>query len=69
MIALNINKIRKEKGLSIRKLAKDCKLSRTTLDDIEKGRVKNPGIMQICKICKGIGKSPNDIIPEELWRE
>ena len=67
-IATKVKSIRLEKGMNRHEFSKLCNLPRTTLINIETGKTKNPCIMQICKICKALKKTPNDIIPERYYR-
>lgn len=68
MLSNNVKNVRLNLGLSAREFANRCNISRATLYDIETGRVKNPCVFQICKICKGGNTTPNDIIPEHYWK-
>lgn len=68
MLGKNIQRYRREKGISQRETAKRCKLSRTTYRDIESGKVKNPTLFNICRLCRGLDVSPNELIPEEYWK-
>lgn len=59
---------RQAKGLSIRKLSKISGVSRTYISDIERDICENPSVEIICKLCKVLGVTPNDIISEEYWK-
>ena len=50
MLAQNIKKFRKKKGLSQDKLAKLADVTHTTLVKLESGANKNPTLETICKI-------------------
>lgn len=62
-----LEKCRKEKGVSIRKLSLMTGVSRTYLTGLEEGIYENPGVRVICAICKALDITPNDIIEEEYW--
>ncbi|MDY3373341.1 MAG: helix-turn-helix transcriptional regulator [Terrisporobacter othiniensis] len=68
MISTNVKNARLNINLSMNQFAKKCNLARATLYDIETGRVKNPSVFQICKICKGAEITPNELIPKHYWR-
>lgn len=67
MLSTNVKNSRLSMNLSMNQFAKKCNLSRATLYDIETGRVKNPSVFQVCKICKGAGITPNELIPKHYW--
>ena len=67
MLEKNILKLRTERKLSQVVAARICNLPRTTYRDIESGKVKNPTLYQICRICKGFDVSPNELIPKKYW--
>lgn len=67
MLEKNILELRTERKLSQVAAAKICDLPRTTYRDIESGKVKNPTLYQICRICKGFNVSPNELIPKKYW--
>ena len=54
MIGTKIKKQRKKKGFSLKKLSELSGVSDSIISDIETGKVKNPGIMTILKIAKGL---------------
>lgn len=68
MLSENVLKYRNILGLSQVKTSKKCELPRTTYRDIESGKIKNPTLFQICKLCKGLEISPNDLIPNKCWK-
>lgn len=68
MLADNLIRFRREKEYSQAFLAKKCNLPRTTYRDIESGKVKNPTLYQICKLCIGLEISPNELIPEYYYK-
>ena len=68
MLSTNVKNARLNINLSMNQFAKKCNLARATLYDIETGRVKNPSVFQICKICKSTEITPNELIPKHYWR-
>ena len=69
MLRKNILRLRTEREISQLVAAEICSLPRTTYRDLEKGRVKNPTLSQICRLCRGFNVTPNDLIPKHLWQE
>ena len=69
MLGKNVRMYREERGISQREMAKICELPRTTYRDIEDGKIRNPTLNNICKLCKGFGISPNELIPRKYWKE
>lgn len=62
-----LEKYRKEKGYSVRKLSIQSGVSRTYITGIEEGIYDNPGIKVICALCRTLKVSPNDLIEKEYW--
>ena len=62
MLAQNIKKYRKKKGLSQDKLAKLADVTHTTLVKIESGANDNPTIKTLTKIAKALNVSINELI-------
>jgi len=63
-IGKQIQKYRKEKGLTQDELARKADLPYTTLAKIESGMVKNPTIMTLVKIAKILKVKIDDLIIE-----
>jgi transcriptional regulator with XRE-family HTH domain len=57
MLAENIRKLRKKKGLSQEKLARLADISNNTLIKIEQGIAKEPTITTVTKIASALGVS------------
>lgn len=68
-MVLKIQKFRKEMNLSISKLSYKSKVARGYITELEQGKYVNPGLTTICKLCKALKVTPNDLIDESLWRE
>lgn len=62
IIAKNIKKLRKEKGISQDRLSKLADLSSNTIVNIESGNNPNPTIETLQKIAKALGVSIEEII-------
>lgn len=67
-ISINLKKIRTSKGLSQSKLSQLSGIGRTTISDIENDRHSNTTIYVLCRICKSLEVTPNELIPEEMYR-
>lgn len=65
---LNLHEIRTGKGYSLNELSKLSGVSRVYISQIESGRYK-PTIQIICKLCRGLGVTPNDLIKEQYWKK
>ena len=62
IIAKNIKRYRKEKGLSQDKLSKLADVSHATIIKIESGGIQSPTIDTVQKIAKAFGVDINDLI-------
>jgi putative transcriptional regulator len=65
---LNIKKFRGEKNISIAELARRSGVTRSYICELENGTYANPGLKTICKLCKALRCTPNNLIPEKLYR-
>ncbi len=54
MVGMEIKKQREKKGFSLKKLSELSGVSDSIISDIETGKVKNPGVITILKIAKGL---------------
>lgn len=59
---------RKSKKLSKSKLSQLSGVSRAYISEIESGKYDNPGIKSVCKLCKALDVTPNELINEEYYR-
>ena len=64
LIEENIKNIRKEKGLNYREMARLTGVAISTLCNLELGRIKNPSIRLLTKICKGLDIGVKDLIKD-----
>ena len=65
MLAENIRRIRKKKGLSQEKLARLADISNNTLVKIEMGMAKEPTITTVKKIANALGVSIDILVMDE----
>ncbi|MDY4979197.1 MAG: helix-turn-helix transcriptional regulator [Candidatus Onthovivens sp.] len=66
--SLNLKKIRCERELSISQLSYKCGIARGYLYELENNTYDNPSLKIICKLCRGLKISPNELINQELWK-
>jgi transcriptional regulator with XRE-family HTH domain len=63
---LRILELRKSRGWTQKQLSKKSGVSRSYISELERdGHVATVDIL--CKLCKGLEVSPNDIIEEKYW--
>lgn len=67
-ISTNLRNIRIKKGLSQSKLSKLSGIGRTTINEIESDRHSNTTIFVLCNLCRALEITPNDLIPEEMYK-
>lgn len=67
-ISNNLKKLRIAKGLSQSELSQLSGIGRTTISDIENDRHSNTTIYVLCRLCKSLEVTPNELIPEEMYR-
>lgn len=67
-IRLRTEALRKKKKWSLVQLSKKSGVARGYLCELEKGKYENPGGNIICKLCKALETTPNDLIEEKYWR-
>lgn len=65
---LNLKKLRIGKKYSISKLSRLSGVSRAYITQIETRQYHNPTVEVICKLCKALNVSPNELIKEEYWK-
>ena len=64
MLAENIKRYRKEKGLSQRALVRASDVTYSELSKIEAGYIQNPGVITVKKIAMALGVSLDDLMKE-----
>lgn len=62
IVAKNIKRYRKEKGLSQDKLARLADISHAAIVKIESGGIQSPSIDTVLKVAKALGVSVEDLI-------
>lgn len=62
MISKNIERIAKEKNITMYRIAKDSNLSMSYVWEICKGKRENPSITVISKIAKVLGTTVDELI-------
>ena len=67
-IGKNLERIRRSKRLSKLELSKSSGVSRSYISEMESNKYSNLSLEVICKLCKALEITPNDLIPEELYR-
>lgn len=65
IVALNLTKLRRKKKLSQLQLSKRAGVSRSYISGIEAGKY-DPTTNIVCKLCKALGCTPNDLIKCEV---
>ena len=62
MLAENIRRLRKKRGLSQEKLARLADISNNTLIKIEQGIAKEPTITTVSKVASALGVSIDELV-------
>lgn len=65
IIALNIRKLRLEKGISQEDLSADCGFFRTYVGLVENGK-KAPSAFSVYRLAKGLGVPVSEIFPSTI---
>lgn len=67
-ISKKINKICKERNISVNKLASMSLLTQSTVQHLVNGDSKNPKLLTIIRICDGLGMSLQEFFADDLFR-
>lgn len=67
MINENLTKVISDAGITGYKLSKLSGVSETYIRDLTSGRIVNPGIKIVDKLCKTLGIKRNDLLGNEEW--
>lgn len=67
-IAIKINRICKEKNISINKLACMSCLTQSTLQHLANAESKNPKLLTIIRICDGLDITLQEFFADDLFR-
>lgn len=60
--------LREKNNYTNKELSRLSGVARSYIHELEVGRYLNPTIEVICKLCKVFGVTPNDLIPEEMYK-
>ena len=63
-----INKILKERDITINKLASMSCLTQSTVDSLVNGKSKNPTLLTIVRICDGLNITLEDFFSDEIFK-
>lgn len=66
---LNITKYRRMKRLSMLELSKQLNISRSYMSELESGKYANPSLSIICKLCKVLDCTPDELIDCQNGKE
>ena len=67
-IGERIKMIRKNRNISQSELSEITGISRSYISEMEKGKYENISINILCDLCRGLELTPNDLIPEEMYK-
>lgn len=67
-IGQNLKRYRLSKRISQFELGTLSGVSRSYISEIESGIYSNISLYIICNLCKALTITPNDLIPEEMYR-
>lgn len=68
-ISENIKVYRLKFNYSNKALSKVTGISRSYLSDLENGNSDNLSVKKLCQLCRVFEVTPNDLIPEEMYRK
>lgn len=68
-IGEKIKYLREKNNFSNKDLSQMSGVARGYILELETDKYKNPTIEVVCKLCKALNVTPNDIIPEELYKQ
>ena len=68
MRVLNLKLIRKSKKISQLQLSKRSGISRSYICELENDLYINPGLDVVCKLCRALDVTPNELICEKNYR-
>lgn len=66
-ISEKLNKILKDRNLSVNKLASISCLTQSTVDSIINGKSKNPKLLTIVRICNGLEITLTEFFDDKLF--
>lgn len=63
----NLKHIMEEKNISSYELSNLCLITKGYISKLTNHKGKNPTLSIICKLCKALNVTPNDLIPRSMW--
>ena len=67
-IGQRIKEIRNTRNISQIELSEITGISRSYISEMESGKYENVSINILCDLCRGLKLTPNDLIPEEMYK-
>lgn len=67
MNTLKIKEIRIAKGMSAAMVSKLSGVSKSSISEMENDK-HDATVITVCKLCKALKVTPNELINEELWK-
>lgn len=67
-VGQKIKMLRRIKNISQSKLSEVTGISRSYISEMENGKYENISINILCDLCRGLEVTPNDLIPEEMYK-
>ncbi|MDB1924104.1 helix-turn-helix transcriptional regulator [Clostridium tertium] len=67
-IGKRLKQLRLDRNMTQQDLANKSNISRNTISDIESNAHANTTIFVVCNLCRALGITPNDLIPEEMYK-
>jgi transcriptional regulator with XRE-family HTH domain len=64
LLALNVRRLRKARGLSQEELSLDAEMKRSYLSDLERG-TRNPSVKALGRIAAALGVQPHELLAPE----
>ena len=64
---LKLKELRNFKKLSISQVSYKSGITRSYLAELENGKYFNPSLNIICKLCKALQITPNELINKDYW--
>ena len=68
LIAKHLKTLTLERKMTQQELADKSNISRNTISDIESNSHANTTIYVVCSLCRALGITPNDLIPEDMYK-
>ena len=65
---LKLKMLRNKHQLTVSQLSYKSNVARSYITELEAGKYDNPSLDVICKFCKALKVTPNDLIDKKLWQ-